>query len=163
MPDLLVNGCVVTRTTHWWFSPCRLPRASPPQVWLQRSRVGPRNLHCDFYGSGKDTLHRPTPQQGLQGLLQRSPPSRPSLASPHSTSITGHALPPPSLCPRCSPCSAYLSLPLSPCQVPLLLPQGWLGGSLLREACLTAPWRADHPYCVPPPQRETSLRANASG
>lgn len=138
MPDLLVNGCVVTRATHWWFSPCYLRRASP-QVWLQRSRVGPGNLHCDFYGSGKDRVHWPTPQQGLQGLLQCSPPFCPSLASPHSTGITGHALHTSQPLPMLFP---LLSIPLPP-TLPMpsssTAPSRLARGSLLHEACLTVP------------------------
>lgn len=140
MPDLLVNGCVITRATHWWFSPCCLPRASP-QVWLWRSRVEPRNLHCDFYGSGKDRLHWPTPQQGLQGLLQRSPLFCPS-SLPGFSLLHRHHRPRPSHLPafvHAVPPAQHTSPSHSPLPSSSITPSRLAQESLLREACLTAP------------------------
>lgn len=82
------------------------------------------------------------------------PTPQASQAMPFHLPAFAHAVPPAQhTSPYHSPPAKFLYCSL----------KAGLGGSLLREACLTAPWRADHPYCVPPPQRETSLRANASG
>lgn len=95
-PDLPVNGCAVTMVTRSWFSPCCLPMASL-QICLQRSRLAPRNLHCDSNVSGKGkTLACFSARRSRPFHNAASPTSPPLSPLPGATQAPFTS---PSLCP----------------------------------------------------------------